>query len=137
MTQVSGVFINLPTKDVAASRAFYEALGFTINTDFSNEKATCVVLGTGMFAMILHEDFFQTFTPNKISNAKEQTEVLNAIDLGSREATDEILVKALAAGGTEPREVQDLGFMYSRAFTDLDGHIWEAFHMDMSQMPQE
>lgn len=129
------IFVNLPVKNVAASRAFFEAIGATINEQFSNEQAACVVFTDKIYAMILAHDFFSTFTPLPIADATSATEVLTCLMVESRIRVDDIVDKALAAGGTEPRAKQDLGFMYSRAFADLDGHMWEIGHMDMSQMP--
>jgi uncharacterized protein len=127
---ISGTFINLPVKNVAATRAFYTALGFGINEQFSGDHAICVLLGKESFAMMLGHDFFKGFTPRPIADATQATEVLTALQLESREAVDAIMTAALANGGTEVREPQDLGFMYSRAFADLDGHIWEPLHMN-------
>jgi uncharacterized protein len=133
--EISGTFINLPVKNVAATRAFYIALGFTINEQFSGDHAICVPLGKESFAMMLGHDFFKGFTPRAIADATQTTEVLTALQLPSREAVDGLMAAVLANGGTEVRDPQDLGFMYSRAFADLDGHIWEPLHMNA--MPPE
>ncbi|MBI4162076.1 MAG: glyoxalase/bleomycin resistance/extradiol dioxygenase family protein [Candidatus Aenigmarchaeota archaeon] len=95
-----------------------------------------MIIGENIFAMLLIEKFFKTFIKKEISDAHKQTEVLLAISVESREEVDEMIEKALKAGGKEPRAVQDYGWMYGRAFEDLDGHIWEGFYMDISKMPQ-
>lgn len=125
----SQIFVNLPIKDMARSRAFFEALGYEFNPQFSNEKGASLVLGENLFAMLLVEDFFQTFTSKKIANAHETLEVLTCLACASREEVDSLVAKALAAGGTAPGQPQDHGFMYSHGFTDLDGHVWELVHM--------
>jgi uncharacterized protein len=127
---IQGVYVNLPVANVAASRAFFTGLGFSINEDFSNETAIAVTLGPSSAAMLLDKAYFQTFTPRPAAFGHDATETLVAIQLESRAAVDTLLAKALAAGATEPRAAQDHGFMYSRAMADLDGHIWEAFWMN-------
>jgi hypothetical protein len=125
------IFVNLPVADLPAARAFYEAIGATNNPMFTDETAACMVFTDVIHVMLLTHDKFAQFTPKRIADAKETSEVLIAISADSREAVDDITGKALAAGGREPREKQDFGFMYGRAFEDLDGHIWEAMWMDM------
>ena len=128
------LFVNLPIKDLPRSVDFFGRLGYRFNPKFTDENATCMVLGENLFAMLLVEPYFQTFIKGReVSDAHSATEVLLAVPVESREAVDAMLAKAIAAGASEPRPVQDLGFMYSRAYADLDGHIWEVFHM--SQMP--
>lgn len=134
---VKQIFVNLPVRDLEATREFFGKLGFTFNEQFTDENATCMVIGENLYVMLLVESFFQTFTAKEIVDATQRVEVLNALSVESREEVDEFLEKGLAAGGTEPREPQDRGFMYSRALQDLDGHVWEFFYMDMSQMPEE
>jgi predicted lactoylglutathione lyase len=127
------IFINLPVADVAKSTAFYEAIGFTRNLQFSNEVASCMVMSEAISVMILGRDFFQTFTPKTIADAHASTEVLLATMQDSRAEADALVAAAAQAGGVaDPRPVQDLGFMYSRSFEDLDGHMWEVGHMDMA-----
>lgn len=115
---------------------FFGKLGFTFNEQFTDENAACMVIGENLYTMLLTEAFFQTFITKEIADTTKVTEVLNALSVESREEVDEMMAKALEAGANEPREPQDQGFMYSRAFEDLDGHIWEVFYMDMSQAPQ-
>ena len=125
------IFVNLPVADLAAARAFYEAIGFTNNPMFTDETAACMVLTDVIHVMLLTHEKFAQFTPKAIADAKTTSEVLICISADSRQAVDEITDKALAAGGREAREPQDYGFMYGRSFEDLDGHIWEPMWMDM------
>jgi len=124
------MFVNLPIRDMARSRAFFEALGYSFNPQFSNDQGACLVLGEHVFAMLLVHDFFQTFIDRPIGDATQAAQVLVALPCASRDEVDQLVDAALAQGATTPRGVQDLGFMYSRAFADLDGHIWEPFYMD-------
>lgn len=133
---VKQLFVNLPVNDLQKSIAFFTALGFTFNAEFTDEKATCMILGENMFAMLLVEPFFKSFIKKEISDAHTTTEVLNALALESREKVDEIMHRALEAGGKENRDVLDYGWMYNRAFEDLDGHIWEVFFMDETKKPK-
>ncbi|MDV5145542.1 glyoxalase [Streptomyces sp. SBC-4] len=126
------IFVNLPVKDLDASKAFFVKLGFSINEHFTDETASCVVISDTIFAMLLTEEKFKTFTaPGKeISDATKTTEVLVTLSAESREKADELADAALAAGGSPAKEPMDMGFMYGRSFTDLDGHHWEVFWMD-------
>jgi predicted lactoylglutathione lyase len=130
MTQM--IFVNLPVTDVAKSTAFYEAIGCTRDERFSNEVASAMQLSDTIVFMILGHDFFQTFTGKAIADAHATTEVLICISRDSRAAVDAIVEAAGAAGGkADPREKQDMGFMYGRSFEDPDGHIFEPMFMDM------
>lgn len=124
------IFVNLPVKDLQKSMNFFGSLGYKFNPQFTDEKAACMVISEDIYAMLLVEPFFQGFTPKTITDAHKSTEVLLALSADSRQAVDELVNKALAAGGTEVREPQDHGFMYARSFNDLDGHIWEVLWMD-------
>ena len=126
---VSQIFVNLPVRDFAASRRFFEALGFFFNPQFTNETAGCLVLGPGIHAMLLSHGFFSTFTARPIADATKTTEVITALQLPDREQVDEIVRKAVAAGGAAYADPKDHGFMYQHGFTDPDGHIWEVFFM--------
>ena len=126
------IFVNLPVADLPAAKAFYEAIGATNNPMFTDDTAACMVFSDVIHVMLLTHDKFAQFTPKRIADAKLTSEVLICISADSREAVDEITEKALAAGGREPREKQDHGFMYGRSFEDLDGHIWEPMWMDMA-----
>jgi predicted lactoylglutathione lyase len=125
------IFVNLPVADLPAAKAFYEAIGAVNNVMFTDDTAACMVFTDVIHVMLLTHDKFAQFTPKRIADAKESSEVLICISADSREAVDEITDKALAAGGREPREKQDHGFMYGRSFEDPDGHIWEPMWMDM------
>jgi predicted lactoylglutathione lyase len=126
------IFVNLPVADLPAAQAFYEAIGATNNPMFTDETAACMVFTDVIHVMLLTHDKFAQFTPKRIADARETSEVLICISADSREAVDDITDKALAAGGREPREKQDHGFMYGRSFEDLDGHIWEPMWMDLT-----
>ncbi|MGN7999086.1 VOC family protein [Sphingomonas sp. 22176] len=129
----NAVFVNLPVTDVPRATAFYEAIGCTKNPQFSGPTASAMVFSDTLSFMLLHRDFFQTFTPRAVADATSTTEVLIALPLDDRAAVDALVEKAIAAGGAgDIRPVQDMGFMYGRTFTDPDGHIFEPFHMDMA-----
>ncbi|MGW0117007.1 VOC family protein [Streptomyces sp. NPDC003327] len=126
------IFVNLPVKDLDVSKAFYEKIGYSINPQFTDETAACVVISDTIFAMLLTEEKFRSFTaPGKeIADAGRTTEVLLTLSAESREKADELADAALAAGGSPAKEPMDLGFMYGRSFADPDGHHWEVFWMD-------
>ncbi|NTV23528.1 MAG: VOC family protein [Nanoarchaeota archaeon] len=124
------LFVNLPVKDLSKSAEFFKKLGFTFNQQFTNESGGCLVLGENLYAMLLVEKFFKTFTVKAIADAKKTTEVLVAISVDSKDLVDEIVERAIAAGGKPFGQTQDHGFMYGRDFEDLDGHVWEIFWMD-------
>lgn len=123
------LYVNLPVKDLNRSNGFFESLGFQLNPKFSNDQASCVVLGENIFAMLLVENFFKTFTDKSICDATKSTEVLVCLSCESRAKVDELVAKAIAAGGRAPRKPQEHGFMYGHGFEDLDGHIWELIYM--------
>ena len=130
------IFVNLPVKDLKVSTAFFTGLGYTINEQFTNEKAACVVISESIYLMILVEEFFKTFIRDKsISDATKTTEAILALSAPSKAGVDELVDKALAAGGSTLRDTEDHGFMYSRSFQDPDGHIWEVVWMDMAAAP--
>lgn len=128
------IFVNLPVTDLSRAVAFYEAIGATRNPQFSNETAAAMVFSDTIHVMLLTHDFFRTFTPKRIADAHETSEVLLCISCDDRAGVDRITEAALASGGLEPRERQDMGFMYSRSFEDPDGHIWEPMYMDMTAL---
>ena len=125
------IFVNLPVADLARATGFYEAVGATKNPQFSDATASCMVLSETIHVMLLTHDKFGQFTPKRIADAHAVSEVLICISADSRAEVDDIMDKALAAGGGEPREPQDHGFMYGRSFEDPDGHIWEPMWMDL------
>ena len=130
----SQIFVNLPVADLKAAMAFFRALGFTFNPQFTDETAACMVIGEGNYAMLLTHPKFAGFTTKKIADARTTAEVLIAVSFDSRARVDEVMAAALAAGATEPHAPRDYGFMYQRSFDDLDGHTWEVFHMDESMV---
>lgn len=125
------IFVNLPVADVARATAFYEALGFEKNAMFSNEQASSMMWSDTITVMLLDRGFYATFTDKRIINATTESGVLLAISRDSRADVDAITAAAIAAGGRELHEPEDHGFMYSRAFEDLDGHGWGPLFMDM------
>ena len=131
------IFVNLPIKDMKRSQAFFSALGFGFNPQFTNEQGACMVITEDIYAMLLVEPFFQTFTKKAIADASKSTEVLVCLSCESRAEVDELVKKALAAGGKAPNAPQDHGFMYGHGFEDPDGHIWELMWMDPGAVPPQ
>lgn len=131
----SKVFINLPVKDLDKSVTFFTGLGYSFNPKFTDENATCMIISDNIFVMLLTEKYFQTFTKKPVSDAKQSTEVLIALDANSREEVQQMVAKAKELGATIYSEPQDHGWMYQHAFADLDGHQWEIVYIDESQFP--
>lgn len=131
------VFINLPVKDLNKSVSFFTSLGYTFNPQFTDENATCMIISDTIFAMLMTESYFKTFTKKPISDAKASTEVLIALDTKSREEVQQVVAKAKELGATIYSEPQDLGWMYQHSFADLDGHQWEFAYMDETQLPNQ
>ncbi len=126
------IFVNLPVADVAKSTAFYEAIGFEKNPQFSNEQASSMVWSDTIYLMLLEHAFYSTFTPKQIADSRATSAALYALSFDSRADVDAITEAAIAAGGREAHDPEDQGFMYSRAFEDLDGHGFGPFYMDMA-----
>ncbi|WP_435215239.1 VOC family protein [Streptomyces sp. bgisy034] len=126
------IFVNLPVNDLDASKKFFTGLGYSINAQFSDENAASVVISDTIVAMLLTKPFYSTFTKKEIADATTTSEVLICLSAESRGKVDELVEKAVTAGGTASDKVQDMGFMYGRAFDDLDGHTWEVVWMDPS-----
>ena len=124
------IFVNLAVSDVAASKKFFTELGYTINPQFTTDDCACVVISDTIVAMLLSKPRYADFTKKEIADSTKTSEVLVCLSAESRAKVDELVDGALAAGGTEPREAQDFGQMYGRAFDDLDGHTWEVMWMD-------
>jgi len=124
------IFVNVPVKDLDRSKEFFTAIGFSINPQFTDETAACVVITEDIYAMILTHEKFKQFTPKEISDATKTSEVLLALSFDSRDKVNEIADNALKAGGSIANQAQDYGFMFSRSISDPDGHIWEFFWMD-------
>jgi uncharacterized protein len=129
------IFVNLPIRNMERSKAFFQALGFSFNPQFTNDQGACMVVSEDIFVMLLVEPFFQTFTKKRIADARESTEVLVCLSCDSRAEVDDLVKKAVAAGATTPNAPQDHGFMYGHGFQDLDGHIWELMYMDVNAAP--
>ena len=129
------VFINVAVKDVERSMDFYSKLGFTVNPQFSDEQAKCMVWSDTIFLMILNHEKFKTFTNKPIADTKSNIAALFALSVESTDKVNEIVENGLKAGGTEPMPMMDYGFMQLRKIEDFDGHTWEIFFMDMSKMP--
>lgn len=123
------LFLNICTKNLDKTKVFFGKLGFQFNSDFTNDDAACMIIDDNLYAMIHTPASFARFTDKKITDPAKETECLYAIGIESDEAVNKMIENAIAAGGTEHREPQDHGFMYYRAFTDLDGHIWEVLHL--------
>ena len=129
------IFVNLPVKDLKRSVEFFTKLGYSFNPQFTDENATCMLVGENIFAMLLVESYFKTFITKPISDAKKGTEVILALTAPTRAEVDELIAKAVAAGATTLRPPQDHGFMYQHGYEDLDGHLWEVFWMDPNAAP--
>lgn len=130
------IFVNLPTSDLERSKAFYTALGCSINPLFTDENAACVVWDENVYFMVLTREFFATFTDKPVVDPTQAAQVLVALSRDSRDDVDAIVDAGLAAGGSEPREPQDLGFMYSRDLEDPDGNVLEFVYMDPAAAEQ-
>jgi len=124
------IFVNLATNDVDASKKFFTELGYTINPQFSTDDCACVVISDTIVAMLLSKQRYADFTKKEIADSTRTSEVLLCLSAESREKVDELVGKAIAAGGTGNDDVQDHGHMYGRSFDDLDGHSWEVVWMD-------
>jgi predicted lactoylglutathione lyase len=131
------IFVNLPVKDLNKSIEFFTQLGFKFNPQFTDETATCMIVADHVFVMLLTHDKFKMFTPKEICDATKSTEVLVCLSCDSRAQVDEMVRKAVAAGGTTYDEPQDHGFMYGHGFQDLDDHIWEIIYMEPNAISQD
>ena len=124
------IFVNLPVRDLKRSMEFFSTLGFDFNVQFTDDKAACMVISGEAFVMLLREDFFRTFTKRQPADTSKSTEALLALSCESRSEVDEIVRKAIDAGGSHAMDPNDHGFMYNWSFYDLDGHHWEVLWMD-------
>jgi predicted lactoylglutathione lyase len=127
------IFVNLPVKDLKRSVSFFTALGYRFNPQFTDENATCMIVGENIFVMLLVESFFKTFTKKAICDATKSTEVLVCLSCDSRAEVDGLVKNAVAAGGATPAAAQDHGFMYQHGYQDLDGHLWELVYMEPAE----
>lgn len=124
------IFVNLAVQDLGRSVDFFTGLGFSFDPNFTDESATCMIVSDEAFVMLVVADRFKDFTKKEVADPTKQTETMVALSAASREEVDELVDKALAAGGSQAGETQDHGFMYSRGFYDPDGHHWDFVWMD-------
>ena len=131
------ILVNLPVADLPRSMAFYDAVGFTNNPMFTNDKAASMAWSDEIVVMLLRHDFWKTFTTKAIPDAKRSAQVFLCLTHDSQDEVNAMVERAAAAGGTpEPTPTQDYGFMYGRSFEDPDGHIWENVWMNMDALPE-
>lgn len=131
------IFLNLSVKNLPKSIEFFTKLGYTFNPMFTDETSTCMIISENIFAMLLTEEKFKMFTKKEITDTSKSTEVLICLSAESKEAVDELVNKAINAGGKTPMPKQDHGFMYAHGFEDLDGHTWEIMWMDIDSFPKQ
>jgi predicted lactoylglutathione lyase len=131
------IFINLPVTNLQNAMTFYTAIGFSNNPQFTDKTAACMVLSEEIYVMLLTHSKFGEFTRKEIGNTKITASVINSISVDSNKEVNDMIEKALNAGGKEPNEAKDFGFMQQRSFEDLDGHLWEVLYMDMSKFPTQ
>jgi predicted lactoylglutathione lyase len=128
------MFVNMPVKNLDRSMAFFKQLGFQFNPQFTDEKATCMIVSETSYVMLLVEDYFKTFTDKPLVDATQATEVLVCLSADDRAGVDAMVARAVAAGGQAHRTPVDHGFMYGHGFKDLDGHQWEVMFMEPSAL---
>ena len=132
---VTNIYVNLPVKNLPKTKKFFQKIGLSFNAQFTDKNAACLVIGKNIFAMLITEKIFKTFTKKKIANAKKETEVLLALQVRSRKEVDTMAKKAVSAGGKIYR-TDDIGWMYTKCIMDLDNHQWEVFWMNEKKMPK-
>ena len=130
------LFVNIPVSDLQRSITFFEALGFSFNPHFTDATATCMLVGEDAYFMLLTRDRFASFSKHPTGDARAETHALFAVSVDGREAVDDMVRKAVAAGGSHALDPQDHGFMYGWSFRDPDGHHWEVFWMDPSTVKE-
>ncbi|MGP4003247.1 VOC family protein [Streptomyces sp. 8N706] len=131
------IFVNLPVKDLGRSVEFFTGLGYSFNPQFTDENAACLVISDDIYAMLLVEPFFKSFTKKEVADATKTTEAIVALGVESRQRVDELVDKALSTGGLPANEPMDEGFMYVRSFQDPDGHLWEVLYMDPAAVQEQ
>lgn len=131
------IFVNLAVENLQKSMDFYTALGFSNNPQFSDDSGKCMVWSENIFVMLLTHDKFASFTKKPLADTKSNIAGLFALSVDSVEEVNEIVANGVKAGGIEPSEMKDYGFMQQRTIEDFDGHTWEVFFMDMSKIPSE
>ena len=136
MSQSRLLFTNLAVKDVAASKAFFEALGFEFNPTFTDDSCACLIINEQAYVMLLDAARFADFTTKPTADSHTTTEALLCVSAPERSCVDELADAALAAGGAPAKDPMDMGFMYGRSFQDLDGHHWEVMWMSPQAVEQ-
>jgi predicted lactoylglutathione lyase len=131
------IFINLPVADLQKAMSFYTAIGFSNNPQFTDDTAACMVLSEEIYVMLLTYPKFKAFTQKQIGDSFKTASVINSLSVDSNEEVNAMAEKAVKAGGKEPSEPKDYGFMQQRSFEDLDGHLWEVLYMDMAKFPKQ
>lgn len=130
------IYVNLPVKDLPKSVEFFTKTGFSLDTQLADDNSAHLVIGDDIYVLLVAESFFSTLTNKKIADARTSTEAIIALAVDSRQRVDDLVEAALTAGGQAAGDTQDHGFMYSRGFQDLDGHIWNVLHMDETAMQE-
>ena len=123
------IFLNVPVADLPRSKAFFKALGYSFNAQFTDDTAACVVISETITVMLLTHDKFRQFTPKAICDTSKAVEILISLSCESRQEVDDLVAKAIAAGGTTYDKSEDFGFMYTHSFVDPDGHGWGLLHL--------
>ena len=131
------IFINLAVTDLEKSMNFYTAMGFSNNPQFSDESGKCMIWSESIFVMLLTHEKFSSFATKPIADTKNNLAVLFSLSMDNIEAVNKMMTDGLNAGGTEPTEMKDYGFMQQRTIEDFDGHTWEVFYMDITKFPTE
>lgn len=131
------IFINLAVKDPKKSMDFYTALGFTNNPQFSDDAGKCMVWSENIFVMIMTHEKFKTFATKPLADTKSNLAGLFSLSMDSVDEVNDLMTNGLKAGGTEPHEMRDYGFMQQRTIEDFDGHTWEVFYMDITKFPSQ
>jgi predicted lactoylglutathione lyase len=129
------IFLNLPVADVAKSMAFFQALGYSLNPQFTGDTGACIIISETIFVMLCTHAKFRDFTPKAVCDTKQAVEVLINLSCESRQEVDDLVARALAAGGSTYDKAEDLGFMYSHSFVDPDGHGWGLFYIPAPPKP--
>lgn len=129
------IYVNLPVKDLARSTEFFNKLGFSFDKQFSNDKAGCLIISNDIYAMLITEPFFRSFTTKELADTSKTTEAIVALEVDTRQQVDEMAARALESGGSPASEPMEQDGMYERSFADPDGHLWEVFHMDPATVP--
>jgi uncharacterized protein len=129
------IYVNLPVKDLARSTEFFGKLGFSFDERFSNDQAGCLIISDDIYAMLITEPFFRSFTTKELADASKTTEAIVALEVDTRQQVDEMASMALKSGASPASEPMEQDGMYERSFADPDGHQWEVFHIDRAAVP--